>query len=121
MLAGIIERAQLEPRTEFYLAITLPGDEQEVVGFARLGPDGVKAGKFGYALTPSAQGHVYAIDACRALTGFGFAPDAQAARLVHQPVPVCSPRPVHSSSDFVAIGGRPVCSWQATRNSLVRP
>lgn len=73
MLYGIIERAKAEPRTEYYLAITLPDDEDQVVGFARLGLDGVKAGKLGYALTPSAQGHGYAADACQALTGYGFA------------------------------------------------
>jgi RimJ/RimL family protein N-acetyltransferase len=72
MLEGVLERARLEPRTEFYLAVTLPGDEDQVLGFARLGLDGVKAAKLGYALTPGAQGRGYATDACRALAGFGF-------------------------------------------------
>jgi RimJ/RimL family protein N-acetyltransferase len=73
MLEGIIDRTQLEPRTEYYLAITLPEDnERQVAGFARLGLDGVRAAKLGYALTPGAQGHGYAADACRALIGFGF-------------------------------------------------
>jgi [ribosomal protein S5]-alanine N-acetyltransferase len=73
MLEGILERAQFEPRTEYYLAVALPDDERRVAGFARLGLDGVKAAKLGCALTPDSQGHGYATDACRALIGFGFA------------------------------------------------
>jgi RimJ/RimL family protein N-acetyltransferase len=72
MLEGITGRAQLDPRTEYYLAVALPGDEDQVAGFARLGLDGVRAAKLGYALTLAAQGHGYAADACRALIGFGF-------------------------------------------------
>jgi RimJ/RimL family protein N-acetyltransferase len=72
MLKGVLERAQLEPRTEYYLAVTRPDDERQVIGFARLGLDGVKAAKLGVALKPSAQGRGYAADAARALTGFGF-------------------------------------------------
>jgi ribosomal-protein-alanine N-acetyltransferase len=68
----VLERARLDPRTEYYLSITLPDDEHRWPGFARLGLDGVKAAKLGYALTPAAQGHGYATDACRALIGFGF-------------------------------------------------
>jgi ribosomal-protein-alanine N-acetyltransferase len=72
MLGGILERARLEPRTEYYLAIALPGDEHQVAGFARLGLDGVMAAKLGFALVPAAQGRGYAADACRALITFGF-------------------------------------------------
>jgi [ribosomal protein S5]-alanine N-acetyltransferase len=72
MLEGILERARLDPRTEYYLAVTLPDDGDQVAGFARLGLAGVKAAKLGYALTPTAQGHGYVTDACRALIGFGF-------------------------------------------------
>jgi len=72
MLEGILERARLDQRTEYYLAVTVPDDEGQVAGFARLGLDGVKAAKLGYALAASTQGHGYAADACRALIGFGF-------------------------------------------------
>lgn len=72
MLGGILSRAELEPRTEYYLAVTLPGGERQVAGFGRLGLTGVKAAKLGYALTPWAQGHGYAADACQALIGFAF-------------------------------------------------
>lgn len=71
MLAGITDRAQLEPRAEYYLAITLP-DKDQVIGFARLGLDGVRAAKLGYAVRASAQGRGYATDAARALVGYGF-------------------------------------------------
>jgi RimJ/RimL family protein N-acetyltransferase len=72
MLDGILERAQLEPRTEYYLAITTPSDQRQVLGFGRIGLDGVQAGKLGCALRVSAQGHGYATDAGKALTNFGF-------------------------------------------------
>jgi RimJ/RimL family protein N-acetyltransferase len=71
-LAGITERARQEPRTEYYLAVTLPGNDR-VIGFARLGLDGVKAAKLGYAIRTSQQGRGYATDAARALIRFGFA------------------------------------------------
>src|SRR4051794_932551 len=70
MIEGAIERAQLDPRTEFYLAVTLPGDD--LIGFARLGLDGVKAGKLGYAIRADQWGKGYATDAARILTNYGF-------------------------------------------------
>jgi ribosomal-protein-alanine N-acetyltransferase len=70
MIEGAVSRAQLEPRNEYYLAVTLPGDE--LIGFARLGMDGVKAAKLGYAIRADQWGHGYATDAARTLTDFGF-------------------------------------------------
>jgi ribosomal-protein-alanine N-acetyltransferase len=70
MLKGAIERAQLEPRTEYYLAVTLADDN--LIGFARLGLDGVQAGKLGYAIRADQWGHGYATDAARTLISFGF-------------------------------------------------
>lgn len=72
MLDGILDRQHHDPRTEYYLAIVLPENKDQVIGFARLGLDGVKAGKLGYALIPSAQGRGYATDACQAMISFGF-------------------------------------------------
>jgi RimJ/RimL family protein N-acetyltransferase len=72
MLTGITERALQEPRTEYYLAIVLPNNQSRVIGFARLGLDGVKAAKLGYAVRASEQGQGYATDAARALIRFGF-------------------------------------------------
>jgi [ribosomal protein S5]-alanine N-acetyltransferase len=72
MLTGIVERARLEPRDEYYLAVALPPADR-VIGFARLGLDGIRAGKLGYAIQASEWGHGYATDAAQTLTNFGFA------------------------------------------------
>jgi aminoglycoside 6'-N-acetyltransferase/ribosomal-protein-alanine N-acetyltransferase len=69
MLAGIVERARQEPRTEFYLAIDLAGT---LIGFARLGLNGVQAAKLGYAIRADQWGHGHATDAVRTLVQFGF-------------------------------------------------
>jgi RimJ/RimL family protein N-acetyltransferase len=71
MIESAIEQAKREPRTEFDLAVTLPA-EDEVIGFARLALDGVKAGKLGYAIRADRWGHGYATDAARTLADFGF-------------------------------------------------
>lgn len=71
MLAGAIERAKLEPRTEYYLPITLPHDDR-AIGFARIGLDGIQAGKLGYAVHADRQGHGYGTDAARTMVNFGF-------------------------------------------------
>ncbi|MFF3343201.1 GNAT family N-acetyltransferase [Streptomyces flavidovirens] len=72
MIEGTVERAQQEPRTEFYLAVTARGTEDRVIGFARLGLAGVKAGKLGYATAAKEWGHGYATDAARTLTTYAF-------------------------------------------------
>lgn len=70
-LEGILERARNEPRTEYYLAITTRDDDL-VVGFVRLGLDGVQAGKLGFAVHADHWGRGIATDAVRTLTDFGF-------------------------------------------------
>jgi RimJ/RimL family protein N-acetyltransferase len=70
LINAAIERAQQEPRTEYYLAVTLPADE--LIGFARLGFTGVQAAKLGYAIRADQWGHGYATDAARTLATFGF-------------------------------------------------
>jgi ribosomal-protein-alanine N-acetyltransferase len=71
MVRGIIERAQADPRTEYYLAVTLPTAEN-VIGFARLGLAGVRAGKLGYAIRADQWGHGFATDAATTMLDFGF-------------------------------------------------
>ena len=71
MIEGAVERAQVEPRTEFYLAVTLP--DGDLIGFARLALGGVRAGKLGYAIRADQWGKGYATDAARTLIGYGFA------------------------------------------------
>ncbi|GIJ44526.1 N-acetyltransferase GCN5 [Virgisporangium aliadipatigenens] len=70
LIEGAIHRAQLDPRTEYYMAVTLPDDR--LIGFVRLGLDGVQAAKLGYAIRADKWGHGYATDAARTITEFGF-------------------------------------------------
>ena len=70
MINGAVQRAQDEPRTEYYLAVT--GEGEELVGFARLALTGVKAAKLGYAIRADRWGKGYATDAARRMIGFGF-------------------------------------------------
>ncbi|MEW2527526.1 GNAT family protein [Streptomyces sp. NPDC047071] len=72
MVEGTLERARQEPRTEFYLAVVKPTDQERVIGFARIGLAGVKAGKLGYAIAAKEWGHGYATDAARTLTSYAF-------------------------------------------------
>lgn len=70
MIEGVIERTQQQPRTEYYLAATL--DDDAVIGFARLGLDGVQAAKVGYAVAADHWGKGYALEATGLIIDFGF-------------------------------------------------
>lgn len=72
LLGAAIDRAQHNPRTEFYLAVTTRDDDR-LVGFVRLGLSGVKAAKLGYAIAADHWGNGYATDATRTMITFGFA------------------------------------------------
>jgi RimJ/RimL family protein N-acetyltransferase len=71
MIEGTIKRAQQQPRTEFYLGVTKRNDDS-VIGFARIGLSGVKAGKLGYAIAAKEWGRGYATDAARTLVTYAF-------------------------------------------------
>lgn len=71
VLAGAIERAKQIPRTEYYLAVTTHTDDR-LIGFVRLGLGGVQAAKLGFAVAAAHWGHGHAVDAARALIGYGF-------------------------------------------------
>lgn len=71
MIEGAVTRSRSVPRQEFYLAVTVADDE--LIGFARLGLDGVRAAKLGYAIRADRWGQGYATDAARTLVTFGFA------------------------------------------------
>ncbi|MFE4678681.1 GNAT family N-acetyltransferase [Streptomyces sp. NPDC055817] len=73
MIEGTLERARQEPRVEFYFAVAKACDEARVIGFARIGLAGVKAGTLGYAIAAGERGHGYARDAARTLTSYAFA------------------------------------------------
>jgi ribosomal-protein-alanine N-acetyltransferase len=47
MLTGILARASVDPRVEYYLAVTA---DEGLVGFVRLACSGVKAAKLGHAV-----------------------------------------------------------------------
>lgn len=70
MLNGILGRAKQEPRSEYYLAVSTL--DNCVVGFARLGLNGVQAAKLGCAIAAECWGRGYAIDAVGTLVNFGF-------------------------------------------------
>jgi RimJ/RimL family protein N-acetyltransferase len=70
-LAGILERAEMRPRREYYLAVTT-NESDRLIGFARLGLDGVNAAKLGYAIAFEHWGKGYATDAARSLMRYGF-------------------------------------------------
>ncbi|WP_109509548.1 GNAT family N-acetyltransferase [Nocardioides speluncae] len=71
MIQGVMERAALSPRTEYYLAVT-PSTSIQMIGFARLGLEGVKAANLGYSIRHADWGKGYATDAARTMTTFGF-------------------------------------------------
>ncbi|WP_445520976.1 GNAT family N-acetyltransferase [Streptomyces sp. NEAU-174] len=71
MIEGTLERAQQKPRTEYYLAVTKHSADH-VIGFARIGYAGVKAGKLGYAIAAEEWGRGYATDAARTLITYAF-------------------------------------------------
>jgi RimJ/RimL family protein N-acetyltransferase len=72
-LAAIIERSAQPDRPDYLLAVTRR-DDDTVVGFARLGPTGVKAAHLGYAIHADHWGRGYATDASRVLLRFAFGP-----------------------------------------------
>jgi ribosomal-protein-alanine N-acetyltransferase len=71
MIAGAMDRRQVEPRAEFYLAVT-SRDDGELAGFIRLALSGVKAAKLGYAIAADRWGQGLATDAARTMISFGF-------------------------------------------------
>lgn len=71
MIRGIVERARVTPRNEYYLAVTLPG-ASTIIGFARIGLSGVQAAKLGYAIHADHWGKGYATAAVALLTDFAF-------------------------------------------------
>jgi ribosomal-protein-alanine N-acetyltransferase len=71
MVNGAVQRAQLDPREEYYLAISRREDDQ-LIGFIRLGLAGEKAAKLGYAIAADHWGNGYATDAARQMLQFGF-------------------------------------------------
>jgi RimJ/RimL family protein N-acetyltransferase len=70
IVRGIMTRAQREPRTEYFLAVTQPDDT--MVGFTRLGLSGMQAGEIACTINPHHWQRGYATDTVRAVITFGF-------------------------------------------------
>ncbi|MCK2240082.1 MULTISPECIES: GNAT family N-acetyltransferase [unclassified Crossiella] len=70
-LIDAVKRSSATPRTEYYFAIATI-DVDRLVGFARLGLNGVNAAKLGYAVAAEHWRKGYAYNACRSLIDFGF-------------------------------------------------
>jgi RimJ/RimL family protein N-acetyltransferase len=70
MVDGAAERAKIEPRDEYYLAVALPDDT--LIGFARLELGAHQGAKLGYAIRADHWGKGYATDAVRTIIDFGF-------------------------------------------------
>lgn len=73
MIKGTIERAQADPRAEFYLAVT-SRDSDVLVGFVRLALGAHQGAKLGYSIGFEYQGKGYATDAVRTMLDFAFGP-----------------------------------------------
>jgi RimJ/RimL family protein N-acetyltransferase len=70
MIYGALQRAQDEPRGEYYLAVA--AESGELVGFVRLALTGTRAAKLGYAIRADRWGKGYATDATQGIVDFGF-------------------------------------------------
>lgn len=73
MIKSTIERAQADPRTEFYLAVT-SRDTDVLVGFVRLALGAHQGAKLGYSIGFEHQGKGYATDAVRTMLDWAFGP-----------------------------------------------
>lgn len=71
MLDGVIQRAALRPRTEFFLATVRPADDG-LIGFVRLALSGVRAAKLGFAVAAAHWRRGYATDAAEVILDFAF-------------------------------------------------
>jgi RimJ/RimL family protein N-acetyltransferase len=71
MIDGAVQRATLQPRIEYYLAITTISDDS-LIGSCRLALSGVQAAKLGYSVAADHWGNGYATDAATAMISFAF-------------------------------------------------
>lgn len=71
ILQAVIARTGTNPSAEYYLAVTRLNEEQ-VIGFVRLGLAGVQAAKLGYAIGGNHWGHGYATDAAQSMLDLAF-------------------------------------------------
>lgn len=72
-LTAVVERSRQPERPDYLLAVTRLDDDR-MIGFARLGPTGVRAAHLGYAIAADHWGHGYATEAARTMLKFAFGP-----------------------------------------------
>jgi ribosomal-protein-alanine N-acetyltransferase len=70
-LAADIERAKIEPRPDYYLAIA-DRRTDELIGFIRVGLGGHRSGELGYALRKDRWRQGYTYEAAQLMLAFGF-------------------------------------------------
>jgi [ribosomal protein S5]-alanine N-acetyltransferase len=70
MIDGVMQRASINRRTEYYMAVT--ASTEKLIGFVRLALGGVKSAKLGYAIHADYWGCGYATDAAKTLIAYGF-------------------------------------------------
>lgn len=71
MIFASLDRANEQPRSEFYQAVALPTSDR-LIGFVRLALTGIQAAKIGYAIAADYWGNGYATDSVRSILEFGF-------------------------------------------------
>ncbi|WP_117211665.1 GNAT family N-acetyltransferase [Allorhizocola rhizosphaerae] len=71
VLAKDVQRAQSDPRPDYYLAIADRHTDQ-LVGFVRIALDAHQRGELGYALRKDRWGQGITTEACQLILGFGF-------------------------------------------------
>lgn len=71
MMERAVSVAQADPRPEYYMGVTTL-DSDEVIGFVRLEPSGVRAAKLGFAVHADHWGRGYATEAAQLVIRFGF-------------------------------------------------
>lgn len=70
-LAADIQRAQADPRPDYYLA-AVEKETDNMVGFARLGIDRPRTAELGYAIRRDRWGRGYATEAAAVILDYGF-------------------------------------------------
>jgi [ribosomal protein S5]-alanine N-acetyltransferase len=98
LLAADIERAQAEPRPDYYLAI-IEKSSGALVGFVRIGLMAHSAGELGYAMRRDCWRHGYTAEASGVMLDFAFA-----ALGLHRVQAACGPENVGSRALLEKLG-----------------
>ncbi|MGF1646528.1 MAG: GNAT family N-acetyltransferase [Kineosporiaceae bacterium] len=72
MILGARVAAGTQPRTEFYVGVSSPEDDSDLIGLARLALAGVRAAKLGFAVRYDQHGRGVASTVVETFVRFGF-------------------------------------------------